>query len=110
MGKTISLPNNFIGKHDREKLESFGGHTIAHGRATRWHWAKNADGDDVFELYRGGENEVLAARILRDREHDVFSASDGSEKSLASGTLEHLLAELERYFASLHGEQPDLPA
>lgn len=110
MSKTIKLPDNFIGKDDREKLESFGGHTIAHGRATRWHWAKGSNGNDVFEIYRGGENEVLAARITRSREQDAFFGRDGSETMIVSGTLEHVLAELEKYFARLHGELPDAPA
>ena len=50
MTEIIKLPENFIGKEDREKMESFGGHEISHGRATRWHWGEDADGDDVFEI------------------------------------------------------------
>lgn len=110
MTKTIKLPQNFIGKQDRKNLESFGGHTIAHGRATRWHWAHSANGDDVFEIFRGGEDEVLATRIKRDRKQDMFFAHDGSDGLIASGTLEHIMAELERYFIQLHGEGPDTPA
>jgi hypothetical protein len=110
MAKIITLPDNLIGEDDREKIESFGGHTIAHGRATRWHWGKNDNGDDVFEFYRGGADEVLAARIYRDRKQDVFCAQDGSEKMITSGALEHVLAELDKYFARLHGEVPDTPA
>ena len=102
----FNLPANFIGKKDREKLKSFAGHTIAHGRATRWHWDKDADGNDVFEIYRGGEDEVLAARINRERDQDSFYALDATGGLIASGVLEHVFAELEAYFARLHGELP----
>lgn len=107
MSKTIRLPDNFIGKDDREKLESFGGHTVSHGRATRWHWTQNAQGDDVFEIYYGGENETLGARISRDRRLDEFFAHDDESHLIASGTREHVLGELETYFMHLHGETFD---
>lgn len=110
MTKTIRLPDNFIGKEDREKLESFGGHTIGRGRATRWHWTQDANGDDVFEIFRGGVNEESAARICRDREQDAFRACDHWEQDIAAGALEHVLAELELYFKRLHGEDSDIPA
>ena len=110
MSEVINLPANFIGKEDREKLEGFGGHTIAHGRATHWHWDKNAEGDDVFEIYRGGEHETLAARISRDRKLGAFRAHDATGGLISSGALEHVFAELEVYFTRLHGEGPDIPA
>jgi hypothetical protein len=110
MTKTIKLPDNFIGKEDREKLESFGGHTIAHGRATRWHWGKDADGDDVFVIFRGGKDEKLAASIQRDRKLDAFCAHDADGNTIGSGDLEHIMSELEDYFIRLHGEVPDAPA
>ena len=107
MSKTIFLPQNFIGKADKEKLESFGGHTIARGRATRWHWTNKANGDDVFEIYHGGADEELAASVMRDREQDVFSANDGATYLIVTGALEHVMTELDRYFIRLHGELPD---
>ena len=110
MTKTITLPDNFIGKEDRARIESFGGHTIARGRATRWHWGHDADGDDVFEIYRGGGDEVLAAKIYRDRKQDVFCATDGSGTVIDSGSLEQIMTTLEEYFMQLHGELPDAPA
>jgi hypothetical protein len=110
MSKIINLPDNFIGKEDRDRLESFAGHTIAHGRATRWHWGKDDQGDDVFEIYLGGEQELLAARISRDRELDAFCARDPAGDLIASGILEHVFAALEMYFARLHGEPPPMPA
>ena len=106
MAKIINLPDNFIGKEDREKLESFGGHEIAHGRATRWHWSKNANGDDVFEIYRGGANEELLVRISRDRKQDIFCVENSAGKRISSGTLDHIMAELDRFFAQIHGETP----
>ncbi len=104
MSKTYKLPDNFIGKEDRERLESFGGHTIAHGRATRWHWGKDQNGDDVFEIYLGGADESLGARVRRDRDRDIFVARDDRGRSIGSGELEHVMAELEQYFSRLHGE------
>ena len=108
MNEIINLPANFIGKEDRKKLESFGGHTIAHGRATRWHWGKDTDGSDVFEIYRGGEEHILTVRVSRDRQLDAFYAQDAAGQLLASGKLEHVFAELDAYFMGLHGETPDL--
>lgn len=105
MSRVVSLPPNIISKEDKERLESFGGHTIAHGRATRWHWEKDATGDDVFELFVGGENEMLVARISRDREHDAFLATDAQGQSIVSGVLDHVFAQLDDYFIRLHGEK-----
>lgn len=110
MTKTVTLPDNFIGKDDKVKLESFGGHTIAHGRATRWHWAKNGNGDDIFEIYIGGAHEMLNARIFRDRKQDIFCARDGSDNTIAAGVLEHVLAKLDNYFIRTHDTGPDIPA
>lgn len=106
MSEIVQLPENFIGKEDRERLESFGGHTIAHGRATRWHWAKDEQGNDVFELYRGGADEVLAYRISRDRSHDIFRIHDSYQREVLSGDLEHVMAGLEEILSSEHGEFP----
>jgi hypothetical protein len=110
MTRIIRLPDNFIGKEDREKLESFAGHTIAHGRATRWHWGRNAAGDDSFEIHTGGADDRLAVTISRDREQDAFGACDAGGRSIASGALDHVFAVLEDYFIRMHGEQPDTPA
>lgn len=106
MAKIINLPDNFIGKEDREKLESFGGHEIAYGRATRWHWGKNSDGGDVFEIFRGGANEELLVQISRDRKHDMFCVNNPAGELLTSGTLDHIMAEMDRVFAQIHGENP----
>ena len=110
MTDIIRLPDNFIGKEDREKLESFAGHTIARGRATRWHWGKAADGDDIFEIYPSGADHQLTVRISRNRERDTFSARDTAGHPIVSGALDHVFAELEAYFVRLHGEGPDTPA
>lgn len=110
MAKIIKLPGNFIGPADREKLESFGGHTISHGRATRWRWDKTAAGDDVFEIHTGGAHDALAASIRRDRKLDQYIAHDATGAPIVSGTLDHVFAELDSYFARLHGELPDTPA
>ncbi|NOR43662.1 MAG: hypothetical protein GQ572_10030 [Gammaproteobacteria bacterium] len=104
MSEIIKLEENIINKKDREQLESFGGHTIAHGRATRWHWHKADNGDVVFELFRGGADEVLAVCINRDRKLDAFYAHDAMGNMVSSGKLEHVMAELEQYFVQLHGD------
>ena len=110
MSKIISLADSLIDVRARRRLESFGGHTIAHGRATRWHWAQSADAGNVFEIYRGGAEETLAARVVPGKDRDTYYAYSGSDELIASGSLEHVLAELEIYFSRLHGEIPDAPA
>lgn len=104
MVEITELPDNFIGKADRERLESFGGHTIAHGRATRWHWGADSDGNDCFEIFDGGADERLAATVFRVRKADAFLAHDDNDKTLGEGDLEHVMAALERYFVQRHGE------
>jgi len=104
MTEIINLAENIISKKNRRQLESFGGHTIAHGRATRWHWGKAPNGDEVFEILRGGADEKLAVCINRDRKTDAYYAHDDRGNMVASGELEHVMAELERYFVQLHGE------
>ncbi|MGB7932633.1 MAG: hypothetical protein WCH04_10500 [Gammaproteobacteria bacterium] len=107
MTEIIRLPDNFIGKEDRERLESFAGHTIARGRATRWHWGKDANRDDIFEIYPGSADNTLAISISRNRELDAFCARDAAGQSITSGTLEHVFAELEAYFIRVHDEGPE---
>lgn len=106
MSEIVQLPENFIGREDRDRLESFGGHTIAHGRATRWHWATDEQGAQIFEIYRGGADEELAYRVSRDRKQDVFRAHDRRGSEAACGDLEHVMAQLDRLLASEHGETP----
>ena len=110
MSTVIHLPENFISKDDRVRLESFGGHTIGHGRATRWQWVQDVDGDDAFRIFRGGAAERLAAVIRRNREHDAFHADDGEKLIIATGALDHVLGAVDAYFMTLHGEVPDEPA
>lgn len=104
MADIIHLPDNFIGKDDRERLEAFGGHVIAHGRATRFHWARDGAGDDAFEIYRGGAHEELVLRIQRDRQQDTYYATDPQGETLSRGSLEHVMADLDRRLAQAHGE------
>jgi hypothetical protein len=110
MTQIIRLPDNFIGREDREKLESFAGHTVARGRATRWHWDKDAAGNDIFEIQSGGSRARPAVRINRSRAQDAYSARDATGRSIVQGALDHVFAELESYFIRLHGEGPDRPA
>jgi hypothetical protein len=103
----IYLPGNPIGRADRERLESFGGRTVAHGRATRWRWGRTADGDQVFELRRGGGGEELLARIRRDRVHDVYRVQGAGGGPIATGLLDQVLAELDWYLARIQRDRPD---
>ena len=106
MSEIFQLPDNFIGREDRGKLESFGGHVIAHGRATRWHWTADAQGNDVFQIYKGGADEVLAYDISRDRKRDVFLVHDHRGQEVLAGDLEQVMAGLENILATEHGESP----
>lgn len=106
MSDIVRLPKNFIGKEDRERLESFGGHTIAHGRATRWHWTRDEGGDDVFEIYRGGADEALAYRVKRDRDQGVFRVCDHQAREALCGDLERVMAGLDELLSTDHGEFP----
>lgn len=110
MGEVTELPENFIGKDDRERLEAFGGHTIGRGRATRWHWDRDTAGDDRFALYAGGAEEHCIASVARDRSADLFRAFDADRRELANGDLEHVMASLDLYLQARHGELPDTPA
>lgn len=104
MNKIIDLPDNFIGKEDRDKLESFAGHTVARGRATLWRWGKTGDGDDVLEIYRSNEEDMPIIRITRDRQANAFCARDTAGAPIATGLLELVLADLDAHLARLHGE------
>lgn len=106
MSEIIELPNNFFGKDDRERLESFGGHEIARGRATRWHWDKDKDNDDMFQLFAGGANEYLILTLSRDRGQDACCAHDGQHNHLASGSLDHVMAAVDEFLALQHEEPP----
>lgn len=110
MADIIRLPHNFIGTEDRQRLEAFGGHTIARGRATRWAWSRGADDEDRFELFAGGADEQRVASVTRDREADRFCAFDAEQRELANGDLNTVMAALEQFFVSRHGELPDAPA
>lgn len=110
MGNTIQLADNFIGNDDRHKLESFGGHIITLGRAARSHWQKDTSGDDVYEICHGDIHNLITVSIRRIRKEDLFLAHDDNDKMLVSGSLEHVMAGLEQYFLTMHGEIPDTPA
>lgn len=109
MADITRLPDNFIGKDDRIRLEAFAGHTISRGRATRWQWSRDTGGDK-FEVFAGGVDEARVASVTRDREADCFRAFDAEGRELDNGDLEHIMAALDRYFMARHGELPDAPA
>lgn len=105
MSKVIGLPENFVSLEDRKRLESYGGHQIARGRATRFDWSKDADGNPVFDIYRGGAHEELVTRIRHARRQCAFQAENNLRETIASGTLNHVMAVLEDKFRHEHGEK-----
>lgn len=102
MADIAKLPVNLIGKKDQVKLESYGGHEIAHGRATRFHWDQDEHGNPNFGIYRGGAEEELFVKIGRDRKRDEFWAKDGDGALIVSGALDHVMAVIEKKLAAEH--------
>jgi hypothetical protein len=90
----IRLADNLIGPADRRRLESYGAHVIQHGWATRYGWGEE-DGDPRFDIFHGGADEALAARIGRHRERHEFFAADADGQEITAGTLDHVMAELD---------------
>jgi hypothetical protein len=104
MGQLERLPGNFFSKVDQARLESFAGHEIAHGRATRWRW-RQTDAGESFALLGDGADLCIAA-VVRDRAAGCFRAYDGERRELANGDLAHVMAALEHYLTARHGEPP----
>lgn len=104
MDKITALPDNIINKEDRIKLESFGGHEIARGRATRFAWESTQDGSPVFSLYRGGAKEEHVFCISHNRTEDRFEAHDDQQGVVVHGTLSYVMAVLDQRMARDHGE------
>lgn len=109
MAEIIELPPNIIGKDDHKAIESFGGHEISHGRATRFHWDHANNDDPIFELYRGGADEELVVTIRRSRQKDEFQAADPQGEMIVSGSLDHVMAVLDEKLSREHDES-DTPA
>lgn len=104
MSQIIDLPENFISPEDRKRLESYGGHQISRGRATRFDWNKDTEGNPVFDIYRGGAHEELVTRIRRSRKQCAFQAENNLRETIASGTLGYVMAVLEDKFSREHDE------
>ena len=110
MPTVIELPDNFISQNDRKALESFGGHEISLGRATRFQWEQNEDNETVFKLYRGGPDEKLVFSIERDRIENAFIAVNPAGKPILSGSLDHIMAKMDEKLLLEHGESMPLDA
>lgn len=102
----VELPENFIGVEDAERLESFGAHLIAHGRATRWHWNREHGIDVAFEIFRGGPHEELMFAIRRDRDKDAFYVTDSSGRVVEEGSLDHVMAVVDSAARAAYGDPP----
>lgn len=106
MPDIVNLPPNFIGKDDEQRLESFGGHLIARGCATRWHWNRERGIDVAFDVFVGGSQERLMFSIVRDRKHDKFVAKNAVGAQIADGTLDHIMAVVDKLARSEHRDEP----
>jgi hypothetical protein len=106
--KIIELPQDFIGMEDQARLESFGGHLIARGLATRWHWNRSHGIDVAFEIYRGGVDETLFCSIRRDHAHDVFYVHGGSANLRDRGKLDHVMASVDAAAHAAHDDSPEI--
>lgn len=92
----VRLAKNLISPADRRWLESYGAHVIKHGWATRFSWSEE-DGDPRFDIYRGGADEWVAARVGRRRDRHEFFAEAETGQEIVAGTLDHVMAELDTY-------------
>lgn len=101
----IRLASSLIGLPDRKSLESYGAHVISHGWATRFGWNEDG-GDPRFDIYRGGAEEHLALRIGRHRSADEFFAEDAGGQIVVSGTLDHVMAELDNWLRAKAANPP----
>lgn len=106
MTDIVNLPENFIGKEDELRLESFGAHLISHGCATRWHWSRERGIDVAFEIFTGGAHERLMLYIVRDRKRDAFVAKDPEGAAVVEGALDHVMAVVDRLARSARGDAP----
>lgn len=104
--KIVNLPDDFIGKEDEQKLESYGAHLVGLGYATRYHW-KRQDGIIVaFEVYRGGVDEEFLFAIKRDSEGDYYYVEDTSAAEAGRGTLEHVMVVGDELAHVVRGDSP----
>jgi hypothetical protein len=101
----IRLADNPITPADHRRLESYGAHVIRHGLATRYGWAEE-DGDPRFDIFRGGAEEWLAARVGRHRARHEFVAVDADGAEIVAGPLDHVMAGLETYLREGAGAPP----
>jgi hypothetical protein len=108
-GKVIWLPRDFIGKEDEARLESFGGHLIAHGSASRWHWERSAGIDLAFLIFAHevGGDEQLRAKIGRDSGAHSYFAEDDTGRIFARGHLEAVMTVVDQ---TIRGAGPVSPA
>ncbi|WP_439155965.1 hypothetical protein [Yoonia sp.] len=107
--RIIRLAENIIGPTDQKRLESYGAHVIQHGWATRFTWTEH-DGDPLFDIFRGGADEHLAARIGRHRDRHEFFAEDAAGQQIAAGTLAHVMAEIDTFLKTGSGGGDQNPA
>jgi hypothetical protein len=104
--KIVQLPRDFIGKDDEQKLESWGAHLLARGRATRWKWTREHGFDVAFEIFIGGVDEMLAFSIRRDQRNDIFYVTDRKGRIMDNGRLDRIMATVDIFAQQLQGDQP----
>ncbi len=106
--KVVKLPDAFFSKEDEQRLESFGAHLIAHGKATRWRWARQNGIDVAFDVYRGGPDEELMFSFSRDRERErgYYQLTDAAGRTLEKGKLERLMFTADQLSTPDPGDAP----
>lgn len=105
--KIVSLPTDFIGKEDEQRLESFGAYLISHGLATRWQWRRENGIDTGFEILQGTQGDELVCTIRRDARRDTWYVADPDGGTVDEGELEQLMAFVDE---RLKGPPPRAPA
>lgn len=108
MGEIITLPDNFMTLSDRKALQSFGGREISHGRAFRYEWGQNKNGDPIFKIYSTEEDGRLILSILRNRKKHIYTVYNHEGEYVVSGKLDQVMAVLDRRLT--HSNGGDVPA
>jgi hypothetical protein len=93
----IALPENFIGKHDQVRLESFAARLVARGFAARWHWDRERGVDTALRVFKGRADAQPMFCFQRNCRDHTFFARDASGRLIAEGALPHVLTIVDKF-------------
>lgn len=99
----VDLPKNFITPQDKIKLESYAAYEISHGRATGYSWKKEKD-NEAFVMYQGPTRDKVTMKISHNQKDHKFHAYNKDGGEIVSGTLDHVMAYMDKKLAKQHGE------